>query len=255
MTLIIGHRGASALAPENTLAAFERAMLDQADGIEFDVQLSRDEVPVVIHDARLVRTANLAREVSDLTLEELQQLEVGSWFNRKFPRRARAAFKEERLPTLQDVFDFYASRKGQLYLEMKCAGSACEALISKCLELIHENSFAKRTVVECFDLSALSRLKKLDSGVRTAALFEPRLKQPASLLKRMAMLNLALDSGADEVALHHTLITRRIVDRARQLSLPCVVWTVDHPRWVQRAKDLGLKALITNNPAKMKSKT
>jgi glycerophosphoryl diester phosphodiesterase len=249
--LIIGHRGASAVAPENTLAAFAQAVRDGADGIEFDVRLSRDRVPVVIHDATLSRTATISRQVADLTSQELHKLDVGSWFNSKFSDLARQEYRGEKLPTLKSVFDFFSSSPGLLYVEMKCEGSACEALARELVDLIHSFSFCERAIVECFDLMALGQVKRLDSRIRTAALFEPRFKQATSFVKRMAMVDKALDCGADEIALHHTLVTQRIVDRARQINMPCVVWTVDHPRWVGRAASLGLKALMTNNPEAM----
>src|SRR5215208_2524413 len=78
--LIIGHRGASAVAPENTMAAFREAIATGADGIEFDVRLTRDGVPVIIHDSTLRRTGGLQRRVSDLAASELEQVDVGSWF-------------------------------------------------------------------------------------------------------------------------------------------------------------------------------
>ena len=81
--LIIAHRGASALAPENTLAAFRRAIADSAEGLEFDVQLSKDNVPVVIHDFDLKRLGRREGFVKDFTAEELQRIDVGSWFNLK----------------------------------------------------------------------------------------------------------------------------------------------------------------------------
>jgi len=80
--LIIGHRGASAVAPENTMAAFREAIAAGCDGIEFDVRLTRDGVPVIIHDSTLRRTAGLAARVADLTWAELEQVDVGSWFAR-----------------------------------------------------------------------------------------------------------------------------------------------------------------------------
>ena len=249
--LIIGHRGASAVAPENTLAAFARAVSDGADGIEFDVRLSHDKVPVVIHDARLWRTARLACSVSDLSSRELSSIKVGSWFNRKFPRVARTEYEEETIPTLKSVFDFFSTSKGVLYLEMKCEASACDALAQGCVELIQNYSLAQRTLVECFYLPAITQVKRLDPRMQTVALFEPRFKQPISLFNRIAMVEKARDCGADEIAMHHTLIAQRVVAKARQLNMPCVVWTVDHPRWVRRAASLGLKALITNNPARM----
>src|SRR4029079_15573183 len=119
--LILGHRGASAVAPENTLAAFSRAMSDGADGIEFDVRLSRDRIPVVIHDANLNRTAGVARRVSDLTTKELQQIDVGSWFDDRVGNPL-ATFAGEKLPTLKQVYELFSQNNGVLYVEMKCEG-------------------------------------------------------------------------------------------------------------------------------------
>src|SRR6201999_3863999 len=96
--LIIAHRGASAVAPENTIAAFEAAIAAGADGIEFDVRLSREGVPVVIHDQTLQRTHGIRRRVGDMTLNELTKLEV---------------------PSARQLFELCESNKLILYLEMK----------------------------------------------------------------------------------------------------------------------------------------
>ena len=101
--LILGHRGASALAPENTLAAFSRAISDGADGIEFDVRLSHDGVPVVIHDASLKRTGLIDRQVGELTAADLCEIDVGSWFVGR-AQNLNQSFSGEKLPTLASVF-------------------------------------------------------------------------------------------------------------------------------------------------------
>src|SRR6185295_10952895 len=115
--LILGHRGASAVAPENTLAAFSRAMSDGADGIEFDVRLSRDQIPVVIHDSTLKRTGLDDRSVSELTARELGEVDVGRWF--AGPAQAASSFAGEHLPTLVQVLELFSTNTGVLYLEMK----------------------------------------------------------------------------------------------------------------------------------------
>src|SRR5438270_9075286 len=109
LPLIIAHRGASAEAPENTLAAFQMALDAGADGVEFDVQLAKDGVPVVIHDANLRRTANRRDTIKYLTSTELASIDVGSWFNRKYPRRTKPAYANEHIPTLDQVFDLVVS--------------------------------------------------------------------------------------------------------------------------------------------------
>ena len=103
--LIVGHRGSSAHAPENTFAALRRAIADGAGGVEFDVRLARDGVPVVFHDATLKRIAGRRERISELPSTELAGIDAGSWFNRKYPSRARAEFADERIRTLKEVLN------------------------------------------------------------------------------------------------------------------------------------------------------
>ena len=245
--LIIGHRGSSAVAPENTLAAFSRAIRDGADGIEFDVRLSRDRVPVVIHDATLKRTGLIDRLVGELTSAELQEIDVGSWFGGRFQSQD-VSFSGERLPALAQVFELFSVNTGLLYIEMKCDAREGAALAAAVVNLVHEFRIADRVVVESFDLSAIAEIKKIDKGIRTAALFEPKLSRPISTLRRSTMVDLARQHGAEEIALHHSLARSRVIEMAKREGLDVVVWTVDDPEWIARARTLGVKALITNKP-------
>ena len=247
---ILGHRGASAVAPENTLAAFARAISDGADGIEFDVRLSRDGVPVVIHDATLKRTGLVDRPVSELTASELQEIDVGSWFAGR-TENSTQSFRGEKLPTLAQVFELFSANRGLLYIEMKCAADEGAALAAAVVGLTRECRMAERVVVESFDHAAIAAVKRIDSDVRTAALFEPRLTRPISTVRRIKMIETALGVGADEIALHHTLAGGRVFEKARQAGLEIVVWTVDDPTWIARARALEVKALIANDPALM----
>ncbi len=249
LPLIIGHRGASAVTPENTLAAFAQAMTDGADGIEFDVRLARDGVPVVIHDATLERTGLIGGRVADLSSTALQQTDVGSWFSRR-SRPSGSEFRGEKLPSLTQVFDLFRRNTGLLYLEMKSETSDIR-LASEVVRAIHEYSLGVRVIVESFDLSLIREVKRNDSGIRTAALFEPKVSRPLSLISSMKLVSLASDCGADEIALHYSLASRHVIEKAKQSGLRVVVWTVDNPNWIERARSLGIAALITNNPAAM----
>jgi glycerophosphoryl diester phosphodiesterase len=231
------------------LAAFARAISDGADGIEFDVRLSRDEVPVVIHDATLLRTGSIDQKVSDLTAAELQQIDVGSWFARAKP--GRQSFVNEQLPTLEQVFDLFQGNNGLLYVEMKCERSEGAALAAAVVRLTRESGMANRVVVESFDHSAIAAVKQIDKSIRTAALFEPRLTRPISTVRRLKMIDTALSVDADEIALHHTLAGDRLIERAKRAGMDVVLWTVDDPSWIERARTLGVKALIANDPAMM----
>jgi glycerophosphoryl diester phosphodiesterase len=249
--LIIGHRGSSALAPENTLAAFARAMSEGADGIEFDVRLAQDGVPVIIHDATLRRTARIDRSVSKLTSTQLIAIDAGSWFNDKFPQLAQPEFALEKIPTLEQLFALTAGSTQLLYLEMKSEADQDRALAAAVVQMIRKHALADRVIVESFNLSSLQEVKAIDNGIRTAALFEPRIERPTSLIRRMKLLELAVGADADEIALHHSLVNARLVQGAVEARLPVVLWTVDDPSWIERGSALGIRALITNHPARL----
>ena len=246
--LILGHRGASAVAPENTLAAFSRAIQDGADGIEFDVRLSSDGVAVVIHDDTLNRTGLISDAVSSLTAAQLQQIDVGSWFSKRTGNQTRA---NETIPTLSTVFDLFASYNAVLYVELKCTEPQGPALAEAVVRQIDEHQMRKRVVVESFALPAITEVKRIDSRVRTAALFEPRLSKPLSTLRTQTILKLARQHFADEIALHHTLARARVVQAAEDDGFEVVVWTVDDVTWIEKARANGIKALISNNPRVM----
>ena len=247
--LIIGHRGAAAVAPENTLISFERALDDGADGIEFDVRLAKDGVPVVIHDPTLRRTARARGRVANFTSTELGEMDAGTWFNLRFPRKARGHYARARIPTLAEVFELLGKRDALLYVEMKCGPRDRLALAAEVAGLISAHSLASRAVVESFDLASITEVKRLDAGLRTAALFDRRLTRPAPSARRM--VEQAIRCGASEVALHHTLATSRTVNEAARHGLETVVWTADNPAWVERAMKRRVRAVITNDPARL----
>jgi glycerophosphoryl diester phosphodiesterase len=226
--LIIGHRGAAAVAPENTLAAFEAAIRAGADGVEFDVRLSRDGVPVVIHDNSLYRTGGVRRRVDELTFNELSEIDVGSWLS---PR-----FSDQRILSLAQLFELFESNNLVLYLEMKGKQTG---LVEECCRLVEHYRLKNRVIFEC-RYSALQAVKKIDAAVKTAAIFRP----PATFIFRKAIA-----AGPSEIALHHRLTNKRLVERARLANLKVVTWTVDDPAWVKRAQATGIDVLITNNPA------
>jgi glycerophosphoryl diester phosphodiesterase len=241
--LIIGHRGASAVAPENTTAAFREALAVGADGIEFDVRLTRDGVPVVIHDSTLRRTGSLPHRVADLTWGEVSKIDVGSWF--------AGTFANQTVPSLAELFTLFQSNNSKLYLEMKCDSPAEQRpLAEACVKAIDEHSLRSRVVVECFQLSALKILKEIDPNIKTVALFEPSFTNP-SLLSDQRIINQAMDVGAAALALHHRLARESLVQKAKTTELHVAVWTVDDPAWIERAQAIGIDALITNNPATM----
>ncbi|MBX7173979.1 MAG: hypothetical protein K1X72_23615 [Pyrinomonadaceae bacterium] len=250
--LIIAHRGASAVAPENTLAAFQKAIQEGADGLEFDVRIAKDGVPIVFHDATLRRTAQKKIGVTHFTAEELSRIDVGSWFNLKNPKKADASFSNEMIPSLEKFLEFLGDYQGLLYLELKCKDSEIATLVKNVTEIVRKSKLFPKIIIKSFKLEAIAETKKLLPEVRTAALFAPEIM--TLLKKQTRLIEKAKDCLADELSLHFSLATQKIVAEAEKEGMPTIIWTADHPVWVKRASEIGLKAIITNNPARLLAK-
>ncbi|MDQ3712675.1 MAG: hypothetical protein M3388_10715 [Acidobacteriota bacterium] len=247
--LIIAHRGASALAPENTFAAFERAIDDQADGIEFDVRLAKDGVPVVFHDSTLNRLGKIDGCVSAFTSEELQKLDVGSWFNDKNSRYFDKKFSAETIPTLWELFDFLVDYKGLIYVELKGKEAEIPPLAEAVCDLIGQTNLLPQIIIKSFKLEGVAIAKQILPEIRTAALFSPKIL--TLLGKKKRILKKAQACNADEISIHYSLATEKFVRRAEKKGFLVTIWTADNPVWVRRAFNLGINAIITNNPSRL----
>lgn len=244
--LIIAHRGTSADAPENTMIAFRRAVEAGAHGIEFDVRLSADGVPMVIHDRSLKRVAGIDEKVDNLRASQLKKIDVGSWFNRKFPQKAEAEFSKETVPTLEELLTLMSQNEMLIYLELKCGKDSCKELVKAVSKNIEDSRLAERIVVLSFHHKALLEMKKLLPDVRTGALFEPK---PLSILRiSRKFIKKAIEHSADEIAPHFSLVTRKTVVKATENSLPTIVWTSNNPKFLKKAIKYGLHAVMTNHP-------
>lgn len=257
--LIIAHRGASGLAPENTMAAFRLALALGADGVELDVQLSADSQPVVIHDARLDRTTTGRGPVSSLTAAEIAQLDAGSWFKARLALRPRARamverawkgqldFAKERVPTLQMVLEELAPR-ARIYIELKGTRSNRTELLSSTIEAVRRCRAESSVTLLSFDHAIIGESKRLAPELRAAILFPGvtgRLPTVRSMLRAAEM------ARADEVALHFGLITRRAVAALRGAGLSVSSWTANRPALMRRLASCGVDAIMTDFPDRL----
>ncbi len=243
---IVGHRGASAIAPENTLAAFQKAIEDGAEGIELDVQPAKDGVPVVFHDFRLDRIARRRGRVIDFTSEELGNIDAGSWFNIKFPQKANPVFSAETIPTLEKLLDFLKGYKGIIYIELKCRKAESAMLVKAVCETICNSVLLPFVIVKSFDLDAIFQIKQMLPEVRTAALFAPKIR--TMLKDKNILLEEAERCLADEISVQCSMATKKLVENAHKKGLTTTIWTANSPIWVKRSIELGINAVITNNP-------
>lgn len=253
--LIIGHRGSSAYAPENTHAAFSQAFDDGADGLEFDVRLARDGVPVVIHDATLDRTALMHGEVEAMDSAALTECRVGQWFNQKKFNRTLNRFKDERIPTLAEVYARYGSEEWDadaLYVEMKCEDASRRAALARAVvEMTLDYGLADLVIVKSFALDSLREVKRLAPKIRTAALFGRSWPRP--FVTASKILAEAEACGADEISLHHSLVRDATVAEARRRGFEVLTWTVNTPAWLRRALALKLRAVFTDYVTRLRA--
>lgn len=250
--LIIAHRGASELAPENTLAAFGKAIEDGAEGIELDVQLAKDGVPIVFHDEDLIRIAGKNLSVEQLSSDELQKIDVGSWFNKENPEQSQHRFSNERIATLKEVLNFLKDYKGVIYIELKPETGEIENLSKAVCKIIKHSALLPQIIVKSFNFNALPIIQKHCPDVKTAALFAP--KALILLRKEKRLINIAAELKVDYLSLHFSFATRKFVKRAEKQNLRVTIWTVDNPRWIKRGLKLGIDHIITNNPARLLAK-
>ena len=186
-----------------------------------------------------------------MTSQHLANVNVGSWFNHARPALARKEYEQQRVPTLADVFQVFRGKPGIIYVELKTDGADSSSdLVGAVSDAILAFSFQARAVVVSFDFTAIAEIKALNSSIRTGALFAPR-RRPHSSWRANSILNAASECGADELLPHRLLARPKLIEKAHSRNLPVVVWTVDDPAWVERAKTLGIHALITNDPARM----
>lgn len=234
---IIGHRGASAVAPENTLAAFERAFRDGADGIELDVTLSSEGVPVVIHDDRLERTAASTGWVWRHSIFELKALDTGSWFG--------PSFAGERIPTLVEALDL-AKGRGVVNVEIKSSreadrngGPSPKELARSVVRVLESHADPSVIVVSSFDPRVLRFVRRMAPEFKRGFLRSSRQFRPWTPFAWWA--------NADYV---HPDVA--LVDEAARFAggyEKLLVWTVDAPFEQERLASVGVKAIITNRPA------
>lgn len=245
---MIAHRGDSANAPENTLAAFQMAIDAGAEGVEFDVQLSKDGVPVVIHDYDLKRTGSRPEKISESTSEQLSRTDVGSWFNRKFPKLERTAFAGESVPTLVQVLNLLKNFDGLIYIELKTESDDFRDLVAAVCDVIRDSPLLPQMIVKSFKLGTIPLVRHLLPTVQTAALFAPEIM--IFLRRREHVIALAREFGARQISVHYSLVTPKLCSLTAAAGMPLTVWTVDDPKWLAGRKNCEIRALITNDPAK-----
>jgi len=240
--LKIGHRGAKAYAPENTIASFRKALELDVDMVEFDVRITKDKYPVVIHDNQLARLAKKFRRVSNLTLEEVKEVKIK---------------KTENIPTLAEVLEVIDNRIG-LNIDLKVKGSA-----QIVVQTLRDYKVDFRTVmISSNHPSEIRLVEKIEPRITTALVFRAtNVFNIWFVLDFLAILFLPLtkyyiswvvkNAHADYLNINHHFLSKEKVNLFHRRGIKICAWTVDSPKKISYLKNLGIDGIITNYPDRL----
>lgn len=230
--LCVAHRGFSGKAPENTLAAFRMAMeLPYVTWMEIDVQLTRDGVPVVIHDYSLDRTTNGHGKVKDMDWSQMRRLDAGGWKNR--------SFRGERIPSLEEVLELSKERM-RLNIELKNAGNLYPGIEKTVTQLLASKGMSKDVVLTSFDTGTLQRCQEADPAVRRGLIFDSRWGDPAGRVREL---------GCSFLSIAFSRLTPGLARFMSARGVGLMAWTVNKAKEMRRLADMHSDIMIcTNRP-------
>ena len=233
--VVIAHRGASTDAPENTIAAFELALEQGADGIELDVHLSRDDHLVVFHDFTVERTTDGAGPVRGLTVRELKRLDAGGWRDRRF--------RGQRVQTLHEVLERFRERT-RFWVELKGGTALYPGIEERVVSALEIYDVVDRTLVQSFDHEALRRIRTASPEIRSGALVE-RAPLDGALLR---------PGVVDAICPDVHVLSEPELSKIHEAGLACYVWTVNEPAQVDRLVGWGVSGVITDRPGALRAR-
>ena len=244
MISFIAHRGESSLAPENTLAAIKQAWTNNADGVEIDVRLTKDNKIVVIHDSNTKRTSGMPGKVNSFSLESLKKLDVGIWKGRKW--------LNERIPTLEEVFKTIPHEKFVM-VEIKCT-TAILPIIKNLLR--RTNLKHSQIKLAGFGLKKMSAVKK---AFPKFEVYRIKRVDRENIILNSYRLNRLIKSSQknnlDGVSLSYSgWLSKKKIDKIKSAGLKVYVWTVDNPSKALRLINTGIDGIISNKSTWLRDK-
>lgn len=228
---VIAHRGASIYAPENTLAAMDLAIAQGADAVEIDVRMSKDGIPFLFHDYTVNRTTNLktGQSIENLTFEEIQNLDAGSWFNPEFAG--------EKIPSLAQVLEHIYGRT-YLYLEIK---GSTQGIETRVMEMLIDYDMASSTTIMSFNREQLRKVKSMDENISTMLLI------PIFVGSLNGVVTL---DYVDSLGLRFDMIKSNpeYIDLIHKSGKRAYVWTLNRADDIKYAVSIDVDGIITDDP-------
>ncbi len=238
--VVIAHRGASAYAPENTHSAFKMAIEMKAEMIELDLLLSKDGIPVVIHDQNLERTTGKKGDVSDFTLADLRVLETGAWFDKKF--------KGEPFPTLEEVLT-YTKDKIAVNIEIKheaVTDTAKDGIVDKALKLVYNAGMEDQVIFSSFDYRVMEHLNELDPEMPKALLYEK--SQSGNLTPKELVEKYTVDA----FNCSYKELSEEWIEELTTHNIPFFIYTVNDKTLMEKITKAGARGIFSDYPDVLK---
>ncbi len=239
--IILGHRGASRAAPENSLAAFALAMQQDADGVECDTQLTADGQVIILHDDTLDATTTGRGPARDRTLAEIRELRLRN--------RRGGEPTEERVPTLEETLARHGH--GQRLLNVEIKPSKSTELAERVASMVVAAQCQATVLLSSFDVRALAYLNDRYPTLRRALLYPPSsiTRMVVGLRGGLGWITSASALGCEAVHPNARLVNASMIERAHTLALNVNVWTVDDAKTIDSLTRLHVDGIITNDPA------
>ncbi|MFC2948242.1 glycerophosphodiester phosphodiesterase [Virgibacillus sediminis] len=232
-TAIFAHRGASGYSPENTMPAFQLAYEMGTDGIETDVQLTKDGIPVLIHDEQVKRTTNGRGYIKDLTFEEVKRLDAGSWFSSRFTGAS--------IPSLEEFLEWIEDKPLYLNIELKNNKIEYSNLEAIVYDMVLRYGLQQHCTLSTFNPESIKKIKKIGTSISAALLTSKAEVNPVTFAGNL---------GADAIHIKYRLFDESVVKEGKTKGMPVRVYTVNKSAHILRCLKLQADGIFTDLPDK-----
>jgi len=236
--LSIAHRGASSVAPENTIAAFRKALDLRADALECDIHQTKDGHLVILHDDRVNRTTNGSGSVGEMSLEEIRRLDAGSWFN-----NGNAG---ERIPTLEELIELDSTVL--LILEPKHGSDTYPGIEGRIVEAVRKHNAQTRTILKSFDKDVLKKFQELAPEIPRLYVFVTHLGWLNMTIDRGISFGNVFDLDVEWLQVWRPLAGRSLIEKAHAHGKKVIVWGVHEKEDIEEAIRIGADGLESDYP-------
>ena len=250
-TINIAHRGASAYAPEHTMASYQLAKNIQADYLEIDLQMTKDGQLIAMHDTTVDRTTNGTGRVKDLTLKEIKHLDAGSWFNVKYPEQARKLYEGLAVPTLEEIFQHYG-RNANYYIETK-SPTLYPNMETELLRLIKKYDLQPKrrslhsVIIQSFSKQSLLNIHEQNPDIPLVQLISYGSKATISTEQLQELKRYATGVG-----MNYRMIDEVYVQKVKEAGLWIHPYTVNNRTDMERLIQWGVDGMFTDQPDQLK---